>query len=525
MQLGGRNMRHTHSIPSHSTPAHSSSSRATQSHATSSATPRAARAPKPRTNLSGLRTSLSGLRHQLLTPLNHIVGYSELLLEDAPESGFSSSRQHLTRIRETARGLARFVQTNFVQANLVPARGREKRMAGLCYDLDAPLHTILQAVGAITSDPASNPGGDDVMKIGRAAAELLSLIHARVPRPAPPVERPARERKPKTALEPGRILVVDDNKSNRDLLARQLRREGHRVTEAASGAEALALLTENPQDLVLLDMLMPKLDGFQVLARIKADPALAPTPVVVVSALDEIPGIAQCIEMGADDYLFKPIDPALLRARIRASLERKRALDREKRRTRDLEDACRRMQLNEEWLCLALEAGRAQVWEWDVADRAGLDKILQAVHPADRPRVRERLLQAVERKNDFHEHIRLSDLNGSPRWADLLGTLHLNERGRPERMLGLYREITREKRMEDDLHRSHRMLEEFTVAAPRDLQEPLRSAIACLERCRPRLRGEDARSAAETLDSLRRMSARIAELLDDSRIPPAARKR
>lgn len=481
------------------------------------------------------RLDLSALRHQLLTPLNHIVGYSELLLEDAPESGFSSARQHLTRIRETARGLVRFIQTNFVP---LPARGREKLMAGLYYDLDAPLHTILQAVGAITSDPLSKPDDEDVMRIGRAAAELLGLVHARVPRPTPDFEHPAGERVPSRAAsgkrsavghagtEPGRILVVDDNKSNRDLLVRRLKREGHRVTESASGAEALALLTETPQDVVLLDVLMPKLDGFQVLEKIKADPALAAVPVIVVSALDEVPGIAQSIDMGAEDYLFKPIDPVLLRARVRSSLEKKRMLDREKSRARELEEAYQRVQLSEERLRLALESARAAAWEWNL-DSRGLNGLLAPVHAGDRERVREQMLQAAEHRTDFREQMRISGPGASTAWVESLGTLHFDAAGRPDRMIGLNRDITIEKQTQDDLRRSNQDFQRFALAASHDLQEPLQAASGNLRKLKPRLTASDeARSLDAAIDSLSRMSKLVTDLLDYSQMSPApARKR
>jgi serine/threonine-protein kinase len=126
-----------------------------------------------------------------------------------------------------------------------------------------------------------------------------------------------------------RILVVDDGADNRDVLRRRLERSGHVVETAEHGRRALELLGTMPFDLVLLDVLMPELDGFAVLEAIKGDPALRDIPVIMISALDDTPGIVRCIEHGAEDFLSKPFDPVLLRARINASLEKKRFRDQE----------------------------------------------------------------------------------------------------------------------------------------------------------------------------------------------------
>ena len=128
----------------------------------------------------------------------------------------------------------------------------------------------------------------------------------------------------------GHILVVDDNKLNRMLLFRMLGDLGHRVTEAADGIEALNLLQdlETPQvDVVLLDILMPELDGYGLLEEIKQNARLRHIPVIMTSALDEIDSVVRCIEIGATDYLTKPVQPSLLKARLKASLAEKRLRD------------------------------------------------------------------------------------------------------------------------------------------------------------------------------------------------------
>lgn len=129
--------------------------------------------------------------------------------------------------------------------------------------------------------------------------------------------------------EPDRVLVVDDNEVNRDLLARRLQRQGYEVKIASNGFEALEMMSSMSLDLVLLDIMMPQMNGYQVLETLKADPALRHIPVVMISAVNDIDSIVRCIELGAEDYLSKPFNPVLLKARINACLEKKRLRDQE----------------------------------------------------------------------------------------------------------------------------------------------------------------------------------------------------
>jgi class 3 adenylate cyclase len=133
-----------------------------------------------------------------------------------------------------------------------------------------------------------------------------------------------------SASPPGTILIVDDNRMNRLLLGRGLEQQGHTVAFAEDGRGALDLLRRQHFDLMLLDVLMPELDGYQVLAELKLDPHLRDIPVIMTSALDELESVVKCVEMGAEEYLTKPINPVLLRARITASLEKKRLRDQQR---------------------------------------------------------------------------------------------------------------------------------------------------------------------------------------------------
>jgi adenylate cyclase len=128
-------------------------------------------------------------------------------------------------------------------------------------------------------------------------------------------------------VTPGRLLVVDDNKVNRLLLGRGLEQQGHRVAFAENGRQALEMLHQNEFDLMLLDIQMPEMDGYQVLEKVASDLDLRDIPVIVTSALEELDSVVRCIEMGAEDYLIKPVNPVLLRARIGAGLEKKRLRD------------------------------------------------------------------------------------------------------------------------------------------------------------------------------------------------------
>lgn len=129
------------------------------------------------------------------------------------------------------------------------------------------------------------------------------------------------------AAETGDILVVDDSRTNRLALQRSLEQQGHRVSLAEDGAQAIVQLHARPCDVVLLDIVMPGVDGYAVLTHMMEEPSLRHIPVIVISAVDELDAVVRCIELGAEDYLPKPFNSVLLRARLNASLRRKRLRD------------------------------------------------------------------------------------------------------------------------------------------------------------------------------------------------------
>ncbi len=276
------------------------------------------------------------LRHELRTPLNHIIGYTELLLEELEAGDQPELAADLAALRADARQLLTLL-------NEVLARGQTgpPDLAAARGTLAPPLDRVRAAGESLHRRAVAAGTGArlaDLDRIRAATGRLDELLGGAArsapsdPGPEPRGGAAADAPAPPRAV----ILVVDDGEDNRDMLARRLRRQGYEVQTAAGGRAALAALAGSPVDLVLLDVMMPDLDGYAVLERLKADPALRDIPVLMISALDELDSVVRCIQLGAEDYLGKPFDPVLLQARIGACLEKKRLHDREARQRREL---------------------------------------------------------------------------------------------------------------------------------------------------------------------------------------------
>jgi CheY-like chemotaxis protein/tRNA A-37 threonylcarbamoyl transferase component Bud32 len=267
-----------------------------------------------------LTNPVAALRHDLRTPVNHIVGYAEMLLEDLEEPAHATKRAALQQTIAAAREVLSVISTV-----LAPTRDSvdASELAVLYARLADPQRRIIDAVRgllAASGEPPTPNFMDDLRRILDAAGHLL------------PRERSAPAAAATTAASSGaaRILVVDDEEGNRDLLRRRLERDGYAVVTAGSGEDALAAVGTDAVDLILLDMLMPGgLDGLAVLEKLKGERGTRDLPVIMISALDSLQEIARCIQAGAEDYLPKPFDPVLLRARIAGSLARKRWRDQE----------------------------------------------------------------------------------------------------------------------------------------------------------------------------------------------------
>jgi signal transduction histidine kinase len=263
--------------------------------------------------------ALAELRHNLRTPINHILGYAELLIEDASEARNNAALESLRQIHSTVRGA--LADINSALANRESVKRSE--VDALCQKIQPRMERIDHAIDRIREDPSIGAPPEwipDLDRIAHAADALLAMFGA-VPTPA---AREDRAGQPRPEATGPRVLVVDDNPTNRNVLSRRLERQGYAVEEAPNGEAALDRIATESFDVVLLDIMMPVMDGFAVLERMRQDKRMRTVPVVVISALDEIDSVVRAIEMGAEDYLFKPFDPVLLRARIGALLERKR---------------------------------------------------------------------------------------------------------------------------------------------------------------------------------------------------------
>lgn len=269
--------------------------------------------------------AVAELRHELRTPLNLIIGYSEMLLEDAEdavhrrglEAVLQGGRDVLEQINGRLATSCNAISGPELEQLFAALRAPQARIVAAATELlgaapdpqfERDLHRIRSAAERLLTVELPSPGGSS------AAAVSLS-------------ETTQSHQAPVMTEHPARILVVDDQEDNRAVLERRLRRQGHTVQSASGGHAALALLARERVDLVLLDVLMPDLDGYAVLERLKAQSATRDIPVIMISALDDIRSVVRCIEHGAEDHLPKPFDPVLLRARISACLEKKRLRD------------------------------------------------------------------------------------------------------------------------------------------------------------------------------------------------------
>ncbi len=305
------------------------------------------------------------LRHELRTPLNAIIGYSEMLLGDADDPGLAAYVSDLNQILSAGHQLLEIIN-DLLDPNQVASGdvifNLESLVANLHYQVRIPLNSVIGFSEILLENAAEHGRLDiiaDLKKIHSAAELFLSRVNeivdsskldAGLKASGPEVsERTSlihraltslRELAPDSAAvaggESGSILVVDDNAINRDLLSRYLERQGHTVQAADNGRQALEMIATGAFDLVLLDIMMPELNGYQVLQHLKQSETWRDLPVIMISALDEIDSAVRCIELGAADYLRKPFNPVLLRARVQACLEKKRLRDLKEEHQRQL---------------------------------------------------------------------------------------------------------------------------------------------------------------------------------------------
>jgi CheY-like chemotaxis protein/HAMP domain-containing protein len=300
------------------------------------------------------------LRHDLRTPFNALQGYTEMLLETADEDNLRDLVPAINQINEQSRELLAGINQALTGDREIRPADLHKLGLSVLEQL-GPLTLLVEQTSRVGREMASH--NEDVFdRLETAARSLQTLTREKLlsaglgeAQPLPgtvvSIKKPTSSRSQGQLIHPGsRILVTDDSESNRDLLCRRLEREGCITKTASNGREALAKLAEEDFDLVLLDLLMPELDGYETLCAIKGDGRLREIPVIMISALDELTSVVSCIEEGAEDYLPKPFDPVLLRARVGACLEKKRLRDKELeylRGVRDLEQAAAQIEIGQ----------------------------------------------------------------------------------------------------------------------------------------------------------------------------------
>ena len=275
---------------------------------------------------------LADLRHDLRTPAGHVLGYAEMLEEEFEDEDRPDIMSHLASLRQAGVLMVDLFEehlgANRTCLDDVSIEEAEAAMSG-------PVASITEACRELESLLDGTDGAADLARIKGARTALVDLI-TRIPDVLGTAGDSALggsqlklggDSSPTAASvlgEGGVILVVDDDESNRYLLERRLKSQGYDPVTVDSGEAAIEFLGTTDVDMVLLDMIMPGLDGTEVLGRLKGDAKLKNIPVVMLSALDDMERIIECISMGAEDYLFKPPNPVLLKARISATLEKNR---------------------------------------------------------------------------------------------------------------------------------------------------------------------------------------------------------
>lgn len=301
----------------------------------------------------GRQQFLVGMRADLLAPLEAIVGYSQMLADESLDRP-PEFVNDIEKLHAATRDLYQFVKEKLEQTwSEIHADELAERLRIVRHDIGNRLNHVLGYCQLLMIDEQERYFGalsEDLERIqlyckqceamllqyreSSPASQSGGSLPATCP-PAPAMTSVVRDYSPENAkllpqlTGPAALLVADDNEMSRDVLAEILRRQGHHVSVAANGREALTMIEQQDFDLVLLDFLMPEMTGFEVLQRLKGSERLRNMPVIVVSALESACDIAPCIAIGADDFLTKPVDLTLLRARVNASLEKKRLRERE----------------------------------------------------------------------------------------------------------------------------------------------------------------------------------------------------
>ena len=293
------------------------------------------------------RAFLAQLQHDLRTPAAAIVGYSELLAAEFPQA--PEVEPELIKLLGTGEALIRAIDGLLTRPDVDEHTERPADGAHIYNELSAYLQSILGSAEALVA--SLNAAEDDALHAslqiihccqelaitaGEVGARLAAgPLQGEMPgkkvdsRLARSVVKTLRTSGSTAEAEGATVLLADDDSASRDLMTRRLRRWGCKVDVACDGLEALVKLQAGQYDLVLLDIIMPSMNGYEVLEALRDDDVLKHTPVLVMSAFDDVDSITRCVQLGADDYLPKGTNAELISARITASLDRKRLRDRE----------------------------------------------------------------------------------------------------------------------------------------------------------------------------------------------------
>ncbi len=264
----------------------------------------------------------SRFRHDARTMLNHVVGFGELLSADADSLSGQALRTIFKDIGKAAIALRQPVLEYIASVieGSAPSEALRRQVYERIYDLISLVQTARRVA------PKGERALKDIRKVHEAANALADLFEGTVSSEAPQASEVTMSRATSRTDKPrisGRILIVDDDAFNREILSRHLERQGHVVCQASNGRDAFSILSEAPFDIILLDVMMPGMNGFQLLEAIRADVRLHDLSTIVVSSLADSASMARCIELGAEDYLPRDFDPIILKARIDSLLEKK----------------------------------------------------------------------------------------------------------------------------------------------------------------------------------------------------------
>ncbi len=310
------------------------------------------------------RVIRAAVRQELLGPFDSLLGYATILFEEARDRGLGDFLHDLEKIQTNAEQNRRSLD-ELLRRAADAGDPEETERTILRHELKNYLHRIIGFCELVREDAESTffdwliRDVDRIRETSRTCLERIERLLAppttdvalqtshtsELPEMVKEVLHDLNRGLPRDDAEAGIVLIVDDNRDNRELLARHLEYFGHTPVLADGAHEALGILADRVIDLILLDIIMPELNGFQFLSLLKGDVCLRHIPIILISGLDEVQGITRGIDLGAEDYLIKPFNAVMLRARVGAGLEKKRLRDREHQHMLEIERERRRYDL------------------------------------------------------------------------------------------------------------------------------------------------------------------------------------